>query len=66
MVNMGFRPLFGDLSSIRVDRIVLTEPTEFPSPLRGLIFHSEGTVIIMTQAEFPSPLRGLIFHSIRI
>ena len=36
----GFRPLFGDLSSIQRAKKKAKEQFEFPSPLRGLIFHS--------------------------
>ena len=106
----GFRPLFGDLSSIYgmnwlkcrysivsvpssgtylpsiTREVVSTEvesvsvpssgtylPSrnrhkrlhtfdEFPSPLRGLIFHQGNKVFKDFTPEFPSPLRGLIFH----
>ena len=37
----------------------------FPSPLRGLIFHSRNPCYVKSGYRwFPSPLRGLIFHSV--
>ena len=41
-LRLGFRPLFGDLSSIpNLPKMLQNSWTMFPSPLRGLIFHSE-------------------------
>ena len=38
----------------------------FPSPLRGLIFHSNIFHFVKICTQFPSPLRGLIFHSLNL
>ena len=59
----SFRPLFGDLSSIPQSKTFKRSLLEFPSPLRGLIFHSKSKNLITPESSFPSPLRGLIFHS---
>ena len=63
-VLLSFRPLFGDLSSILSVMQLITKQLSFPSPLRGLIFHSDVThCCFVILCVFPSPLRGLIFHS---
>ena len=62
--DAGFRPLFGDLSSIRLFQLSVYDRFSVSVPSSGtyLPFIFVGGFQIGTE-EFPSPLRGLIFHS---
>ena len=61
MIN-SFRPLAGDLSSLRCPKSCKNLMTLFPSPCRGLIFLTgQKGRGIQSCIWFPSPCRGLIF-----